>query len=114
VRVAACLANQQAPDTPLEVQSPSLVARYLERVGRADIALAAPQVKESSAGYQAGSHYYPGQRLLHAVFGEGEVAAVEGNPSDPVIDVRFVQAGRRRLIARRAPIEVMEPPVQPA
>nr|WP_289124951.1 ATP-dependent helicase [uncultured Halomonas sp.] len=114
MRVAACLANQQAPDTPLEVQSPSLVARYLERVGRADIALAAPQVKESSAGYQAGSHYYPGQRLLHAVFGEGEVAAVEGNPSDPVIDVRFVQAGRRRLIARRAPIEVMEPPVQPA
>ncbi|HAO02862.1 MAG TPA: ATP-dependent helicase, partial [Halomonas sp.] len=110
MRVAACLANQQAPDTPLEVQSPSLVARYLERVGRADIALAAPQVKESSAGYQAGSHYYPGQRLLHAVFGEGEVAAVEGNPSDPVIDVRFVQAGRRRLIARRAPIEVMEPP----
>lgn len=114
MRVAACLTNQQAPDTPLEVQSPSLVARYLERVGRADIALAAPQVKESSAGYQAGSHYYPGQRLLHAVFGEGEVAAVEGNPSDPVIDVRFVQAGRRRLIARRAPIEVMEPPVQPA
>ena len=114
MRVAACLANQQAPDTPLEVQSPSLVARYLERVGHADIALAAPQVKESSAGYQAGSHYYPGQRLLHAVFGEGEVAAVEGNPSDPVIDVRFVQAGRRRLIARRAPIEVMEPPVQPA
>jgi len=114
MRVAACLANQQAPDTLLEVQSPSLVARYLERVGRADIALAAPQVKESSAGYQAGSHYYPGQRLLHAVFGEGEVAAVEGNPSDPVIDVRFVQAGRRRLIARRAPIEVMEPPVQPA
>ncbi|MEC9304673.1 MAG: ATP-dependent helicase [Pseudomonadota bacterium] len=114
MRVAACLANQQAPDTPLEVQSPSLVARYLERVGRADIALAAPQVKESSAGYQADSHYYPGQRLLHAVFGEGEVAAVEGNPSDPVIDVRFVQAGRRRLIARRAPIEVMEPPVQPA
>ncbi|MEC7295406.1 MAG: ATP-dependent helicase, partial [Pseudomonadota bacterium] len=40
MRVAACLANQQAPDTPLEVQSPSLVARYLERVGRADIALA--------------------------------------------------------------------------
>ncbi len=114
MRVAACLATQQAPDTPLEVQSPSLVARYLERVGRADIALAAPQVKKSSAGYQAGSHYYPGQRLLHAVFGEGEVAAVEGNPSDPVIDVRFVQAGRRRLIARRAPIEVMEPPVQPA
>ncbi|HAZ97938.1 MAG TPA: ATP-dependent helicase, partial [Halomonas sp.] len=82
---------------------------YLTKVGREDIPLAAPQVKEPAAGYQANSHFYPGQRLLHAVFGEGEVAAVAGNPSDPVIDVRFAQAGRRRLIARRAPIEIMEP-----
>ncbi|WP_422101771.1 ATP-dependent helicase [Vreelandella sp.] len=110
MRIAACLTSPQAPDEPLEVASPSLVERYLERVGRADIALAAPQIKEPAGGYHvnAGGHYYPGQRLLHAVFGEGEVAAVEGNPADPVIDVRFVQAGRRRLIARRAPIEVMD------
>jgi len=33
---------------------------------------------------------------------------VEGSASDPVIDVRFDQAGRRRLIARRAPIELLE------
>lgn len=109
MRIAECLAHSRPPSEPIEVNSPSLVGRYLTKVGREDIPLAAPQVKEPAAGYQANSHFYPGQRLLHAVFGEGEVAAVEGNPSDPVIDVRFAQAGRRRLIARRAPIEIMEP-----
>lgn len=109
MRIAECLAHSRPPSEPIEVNSPSLVGRYLAKVGREDIPLAAPQVKEPAAGYQANSHFYPGQRLLHAVFGEGEVAAVEGNPSDPVIDVRFAQAGRRRLIARRAPIEIMEP-----
>lgn len=59
------------------------------------------------AGYSSDTRFYPGQRLHHAVFGEGEVAAVEGNPSDPVIDVRFDQAGRRRLIASRAPIKLL-------
>ncbi|HBM27318.1 MAG TPA: ATP-dependent helicase, partial [Halomonas sp.] len=95
MRIAECLAHSRPPSEPIEVNSPSLVGRYLTKVGREDIPLAAPQVKEPAAGYQANSHFYPGQRLLHAVFGEGEVAAVEGNPSDPVIDVRFAQAGRR-------------------
>lgn len=114
LRVASCLSRQEAPATAVQVTSPSLVKRYLERLGRTDIELAAPQVNEAAAGYRADAHFYPGQRLIHAVFGEGEVASVEGNPSDPVIDVRFAQAGRRRLIARRAPIECIEPPAQPA
>ncbi|MCD6003642.1 ATP-dependent helicase [Vreelandella alkaliphila] len=114
LRVASCLSRQEAPATAVQVTSPSLVKRYLERLGRTDIELAAPQVNEAAAGYRADAHFYPGQRLIHAVFGEGEVASVEGNPSDPVIDVRFAQAGRRRLIARRAPIECLEPPAQPA
>ncbi|MCA1773909.1 MAG: ATP-dependent helicase, partial [Halomonas sp.] len=88
----------------LTVTSPSLVGRYLSQLGRDDIELAAPEVQAPQAAYTA-SAFYPGQRLHHAVFGEGEVATVEGNPSDPVIDVRFDQAGRRRLIASRAPIE---------
>ncbi len=108
MRIAEHLAHAQPPSDPVAVNAPSLVERYLKKIGREDIALAAPQVNETVAGYRVHSHFYPGQRLLHAVFGEGEVAAVEGNPSDPVIDVRFVQAGRRRLIARRAPIEIME------
>ncbi|UTA78416.1 ATP-dependent helicase [Halomonas sp. XH26] len=114
LRVASCLSRQDTPVTAVQVTSPSLVKRYLERLGRTDIELAAPQVNEAAASYQADAHFYPGQRLMHAVFGEGEVASVEGNPSDPVIDVRFAQAGRRRLIARRAPIECLEPPAQPA
>ncbi len=114
LRMASCLSRQDPPETAVHVTSPSLVRRYLERLGRTDIELAAPQANEAMASYQADTHFYPGQRLRHAVFGEGEVASVEGNPSDPVIDVRFAQAGRRRLIARRAPIERLEPPAQPA
>ncbi|UXZ55284.1 ATP-dependent helicase [Halomonas sp. 7T] len=114
MRVAGCLATSRSPEAAVQVSSPSLVKRYLDRLGRQDIELTAPQVQEVNAAYHVTAHYYPGQRLLHAVFGEGEVAAVEGNPSDPVIDVRFAQAGRRRLIARRAPIECLDSPAQPA
>ena len=103
MQVAASL-NQDAPSATVSVTAPALVRRYLTQLGRDDIVLSAPDVQEPKATY-AGSAFYPGQRLHHAVFGEGEVATVEGNPSDPVIDVRFDQAGRRRLIASRAPIE---------
>ncbi|WP_394424872.1 ATP-dependent helicase [Vreelandella stevensii] len=113
VRIAECLHDEGGSAEPLEVSSPGLVRRYLDRLGRSDIVLTASQLKETPADYQVTMSFYPGQRLRHAVFGEGEVAAVEGNPSDPVIDVRFVQAGRRRLIARRAPIEHIETPVSP-
>ncbi|WP_336269283.1 ATP-dependent helicase [Vreelandella arctica] len=108
MRVASCLANPSAPEASLQVTSVGLVERYLARLGRDDIVLAAAHVEEHKATYSADTRFYPGQRLHHAVFGEGEVAAVEGNASDPVIDVRFDQAGRRRLIARRAPIQLLE------
>lgn len=114
MRVAECLAQQTPSSATLRVASPTIVKRYLERLGRADITLSVPEVQEPKAAYGPGEHFYPGQRLHHAVFGEGEVASVEGNPSDPVIDVRFAQAGRRRLIARRAPIERLEPPASSA
>ncbi|MGM0542830.1 MAG: ATP-dependent helicase [Pseudomonadota bacterium] len=104
MQVAASLTHANPSATQVTVTTPALVQRYLTRLGRDDIVLSAPDVQEPKATY-AGSAFYPGQRLHHAVFGEGEVATVEGNPSDPVIDVRFDQAGRRRLIASRAPIE---------
>lgn len=93
-------------NSPLAVEAPALVSRYLQAVGH-DIAIAPrrSEVTESPAGYV--TEYQPGQRLRHAVFGEGEVAVVEGDPADPVIEVRFAQAGRRRLLARRAPIELL-------
>ncbi|WP_075879195.1 ATP-dependent helicase [Vreelandella massiliensis] len=101
----------QADDTknaqPLSVSSPPLVKRYLEQLGREDVDVVAAHVNEPKAGYAAQARFYPGLRLRHAVFGEGEVAAVEGSEDNPVIDVRFAQAGRRRLVAHRAPIEVL-------
>lgn len=109
VRVAKALAEPSPPQVALAVTRPALVERYLTRLGREDIILRAEAVNEPRAGYASGADFYPGQRLMHDVFGEGEVAAVEGNPADPVIDVRFVQAGRRRLIASRAPIRSLEP-----
>jgi DNA helicase-2/ATP-dependent DNA helicase PcrA len=111
MRVASSLANPSPPPASLQVASVALVERYLARLGRDDIVLAAAQVEERQAEYSTDTHFYPGQRLHHAVFGQGEVAAVEGSASDPVIDVRFDQAGRRRLIARRAPIQVLESPL---
>ncbi|MBZ5486726.1 ATP-dependent helicase [Halomonas aquamarina] len=114
MQVAECLARPVPCTTTLRVASPAIVKRYLERLGRSDITLSVPEVQEPRASYAAHEHFYPGQRLHHAVFGEGEVASVEGSPADPVIDVRFAQAGRRRLIARRAPIERLDPPAQQA
>ncbi|KPQ21698.1 ATP-dependent helicase [Halomonas sp. HL-93] len=104
MQVAACLTSPNPPSPTVSVTEPALVQRYLTQLGRDDIVLSAPEVQAPKAAYNANA-FYPGQRLHHAVFGEGEVATVEGNPSDPVIDVRFDQAGRRRLIASRAPIE---------
>jgi DNA helicase-2/ATP-dependent DNA helicase PcrA len=104
MQVAASLTHANPSSTQVTVTAPALVQRYLTQLGRDDIVVSAPEVQEPRATY-AGSAFYPGQRLHHAVFGEGEVATVEGSPSDPVIDVRFDQAGRRRLIASRAPIE---------
>lgn len=107
-RVANLLQADGTENTqPLSVSSPSLVKRYLEQLGREDIDVAAANVvDEQKAPYAAQARFYPGQRLRHAVFGEGEVAAVEGSEDNPVIDVRFAQAGRRRLVAHQAPIEV--------
>ena len=94
---------------PLEVEQPALAERYLAAQGcsiavtiKAD---ASAGRGVSGGGSGAGFLFSVGQRLRHAVFGEGEVDLVEGDPRDPVIEVRFAQAGKRRLIASRAPIE---------
>ncbi|QTF94153.1 ATP-dependent helicase [Halomonas sp. BM-2019] len=95
-----------AEPVPLAVSRPALVERYLARLG-----VTLPLQPAAESGVAEGSGDYPtfdvGQRLRHAVFGEGEIDLVEGDPENPVIEVRFRHAGRRRLIARRAPIELI-------
>ncbi|SDI77850.1 ATP-dependent helicase [Billgrantia gudaonensis] len=96
-----------AAGSPLAVSDPELVGRYLTVLGRS---LPLEPARRSDVGGTepaGGGPFSVGQRLRHAVFGEGEIAVVEGDPANPVIEVRFRQAGRRRLIARRAPIELL-------
>ncbi|MWJ26776.1 AAA family ATPase [Halomonas sp. ZH2S] len=92
---------------PVPVRSVALVERYLDGVGaelKVEVA-APPAIAEPGAGYGPTTTFRVGQRLHHAVFGEGAVLSVENAPDNPVLEVQFVKAGKRRLVANRAPIE---------
>lgn len=52
------------------------------------------------------ANYQVGQRLVHAVFGQGKITVIEGNPANPVLEVAFNEAGTRRLVASLAPISL--------
>ncbi|GGX81262.1 DNA helicase [Litchfieldella qijiaojingensis] len=100
------------PETPLEVASPRLVERYLAALGQSlpvQAVRLTDGVASATAPYVADEICFDvGQRVRHAVFGEGEIQVVEGDPDNPVIEVRFAHAGKRRLIARRAPLAILE------
>lgn len=106
-------ALRSPPDTPLEVAAPALVQQYLASLGSelsVQPLMTAQGIASPQAEYvrHAMVRFEAGQRIRHAVFGEGEIQVVEGDPDNPVIEVRFAHAGRRRLIARRAPLEMLE------
>ncbi|MFC0269406.1 ATP-dependent helicase [Kushneria aurantia] len=88
----------------VEVGEPALVNRYLRQIG-ADQWLNACAATREAMALNAGAHWQPGEHLRHAVFGEGTIEGVEGERERCVLDVQFNAAGRRRLIASRAPIE---------
>jgi DNA helicase-2/ATP-dependent DNA helicase PcrA len=48
-----------------------------------------------------------GDRIRHADFGEGKVSAVTGEGTKRIAEVQFEQAGRKRLLIKIAPIEVL-------
>ncbi|MEO7586895.1 MAG: DNA helicase PcrA [Arachnia sp.] len=50
-------------------------------------------------------HVVPGDRVLHATFGLGEVVAVHGSGDATKADVDFGSAGTKRLSLRHAPME---------
>jgi DNA helicase-2/ATP-dependent DNA helicase PcrA len=109
-QVAECLSTSRTADyaTPLSVAAPDIVARYVAAQG-----LSLPLVSATDPGGVGEpsltlGHLRVGQRLRHAAFGLGEIHVVEGDPDDPVIEVRFRKGGRRRLVARLAPIELLE------
>ncbi|WP_239023742.1 ATP-dependent helicase [Salinicola corii] len=104
-------------ETGVAVREPEMIGTYLERIGQAcadlehlgrSLTLHARQPEAPSPAAAAEpvgvAPWRVGDRVRHASFGDGEVLVVEGNAANPVIDVRFVSAGRRRLIASRAPL----------
>ncbi|GED22235.1 ATP-dependent helicase [Halomonas halmophila] len=94
--------------SPLAVTRPDLVRSYLAAAAPQAMTALAIQASETPGVAEAPRDYQVGQQLHHAVFGRGEISEVDGDPANPVLEVRFVQAGRRRLIASRAPIELLE------
>ncbi len=101
--VAECERVGQALASESEAVSASASRRWWRATRACRLPVGATPVREMAtvapaAGWQVG------ERLHHANFGAGEVVLVEGDPADPVIEVRFEGAGRRRLIASRAPL----------
>ncbi|MGM0983948.1 MAG: ATP-dependent helicase [Pseudomonadota bacterium] len=94
-------------ESPLAVADPNLVRRYLAALGHSLPVVGLPAAQDEPSKPRT-EGWRVGQALRHAVFGEGQISVVEGDPDNPVIEVHFHQAGRRRLIARRAPIELLE------
>ncbi|QEM81387.1 ATP-dependent helicase [Halomonas binhaiensis] len=88
----------------LKVTRPQLVERYLAAIGR-ELTVEALPGQRTNGMQPPEVDFSVGERVRHGVFGEGEVSVVEGDPANPVIEVLFDHAGKRRLIARRAPIE---------
>ncbi|GHC20618.1 ATP-dependent helicase [Aidingimonas halophila] len=97
-------ALQVSPQAPVPVSDPTIIERYLNMLGLSLSVVARQREKERSSR----RGFVVGQRLQHAVFGEGQVVSIEGHPDDPVIEVSFTQAGRRRLVATRAPVTCLE------
>ncbi|WP_027966569.1 ATP-dependent helicase [Halomonas halocynthiae] len=89
---------------PLSVTNPGLVNRYLTRLGIEGFAVGGASVPSQPL---ADTYYQVGQRLTHAIFGQGDITIVEGDPANPVIEVVFRGGGTRRLVANLAPITVL-------
>jgi DNA helicase-2/ATP-dependent DNA helicase PcrA len=53
------------------------------------------------------SDFKTGTRVLHPVFGQGEIQQVSGSPGNPRLVVLFQQAGRKSLLARYAKLEIL-------
>ncbi|OHV12334.1 DNA helicase UvrD [Kushneria phosphatilytica] len=93
-------------DELLEVARPALVQRYLSAIG-SSLPVTEMTARAPATGAVATSRaeWQPGERIRHAVFGEGAIESVEGERERCILEVSFNHAGRRRLVAARAPIE---------
>ncbi|MGJ8524591.1 ATP-dependent DNA helicase PcrA [Halomonadaceae bacterium LMG 33818] len=82
---------------PLYVAKPELVERYCRHFG-VTLPVSRKQV--------APDEWVEGDRIEHANFGTGEIERIEGEGERRILEVRFDRAGKRRLMANRAPIQL--------
>ncbi|MDD5719269.1 MAG: 3'-5' exonuclease [Candidatus Krumholzibacteria bacterium] len=52
--------------------------------------------------------YYPGQHVVHASFGAGQVVRVEGSGATLTVTVDFAEHGRKHLLPRFAPLHPVD------
>ncbi|MGO2502137.1 MAG: hypothetical protein ACTH7C_03315, partial [Cobetia marina] len=62
---------------------------------------------EVSGVLQSVGGWKVGQRVAHDTFGEGVIEEVSGNDTNPLVEVRFTDGSKRRLIASRAPLSAL-------
>ncbi len=71
-------------------------------LGREGGRAAAPGAGRAAPAGPDGAGFFPGQPVLHATFGRGVVARIEGEGDDLLVTVDFAEHGRKHLIARFA------------
>jgi len=88
----------EKPDIePICVTKPELIERYCRHFG-VTLPLSRKQV--------ALNKWVEGDRIEHDNFGAGEIVRIEGEGERCILEVRFDRAGKRRLMANRAPIQL--------
>ena len=70
---------------------------------------ARPQVEETTTVMdpETAEEFKPGIRVLHPMFGQGEIKSVSGNSSNPKLVIHFRNTGRKTLLARFAKLQIV-------
>jgi len=100
----------RTPSRFLDEISPELLARDATRATASSPSLPGlPQPSRSAGQGATRERLSPGAVVRHARFGEGKVVAVEPPGPDQKVTVAFDRAGKKKLVARFANLEVLRP-----
>ncbi|MDD5674743.1 MAG: UvrD-helicase domain-containing protein [Chitinivibrionales bacterium] len=67
---------------------------------------AGPSVKDDYSYSQETVQYHRGQQVLHKVYGQGKILAINGFGADMRMTVLFTDGSRRKMIAKYAQLEI--------
>ncbi|WP_162299764.1 ATP-dependent helicase [Marinospirillum perlucidum] len=94
------------------VAYPELIRHYWQQVSDRPVPPLTQASKEppqaASPRLQETSGLQPGDRVSHQTFGEGELLRAEGDYPSRLLDIRFDQAGLKRLKEERAPLSRLQ------